>query len=448
MKKPIPYLVLCLLLLTVLYFSYRMTRTPLPASDFSAPEAEALVSLPLTEEILSDHLLRVQEEFKVPPGFYALVKFWFGVYSRYTSDHIIVHDSESPGLVYAVLDFSRLGDANLHRFARSAIVQRISQEKREEYVAVLRGLADGKTDSRLALGVLQAVERAGVVMPKDELERRKFFLAKAETLRTQTGQRNLIEQGLEKSEAYYSFFKDMFQAFRLPDELFAIPFLESSFNTQAESKVGAKGIWQLMPSIGRLLLPASNLQIDYRLNPFISTVAALHLLRENKLVLRSWDMAVAAYNSGTKHLQLARKQHGARSLVEVFERYRHPHLGFASKNFFAEFLALVHVMAYQDEIFSRPVFTYTAPSSVRFLVSKCDFTPRSLFGKLITEENFVRLNPHLLLPTRKYPRGTLLVDQGELSPKQFLAVTKKDLVKLKPADWPKRLLANQSCSTR
>jgi membrane-bound lytic murein transglycosylase D len=97
-------------------------------------------------------------------------------------------------------------------------------------------------------------------------------------LRSQTGQRDQIEKGIQRSSIYIHYLRDLAKNFNLPPELLAIPFLESSFNPKAESKVGASGIWQIMPYISGKLLSRdkSKNAPDLRNNPIIASLAAFH----------------------------------------------------------------------------------------------------------------------------------------------------------------------------
>ena len=56
----------------------------------------------------------------------------------------------------------------------------------------------------------------------------------------------------------------------LPVVLTRLPLIESSFNIEAYSKVGAAGIWQFMPATGRLFLTINHM-VDERLDPLIAT---------------------------------------------------------------------------------------------------------------------------------------------------------------------------------
>jgi membrane-bound lytic murein transglycosylase D len=406
-------------------------------------QARAAISDALTTDILSDFEGRVPKEFEVTPFWSPFVRFWFGIYTRYSTHHIVIHDKVDLGVVYGVLDFSRVVGPNINRFARSAIVQEISREKMLEVKKVLTDLSTGEAHSRMALSVLKALHDSGQPPPSDASARKKYFAAKALNIRTQTGQRDLIEAGIANMAPYAPFFRQLFDGFDLPRELLAIPFLESSFNNAAHSKVGALGIWQFMPLISSYFVPKRNDNVDYRLNPLIASASALHLLRENKKILRSWDLAVTAYNSGTKHLVKARRELGASGLEDILKRYNHPHLGFASKNFYAEFIALVHTIAYRNEIFpaEKDISAYD-PRQLHLAIARCSFIPEK-----IKSRDWATLNPHLRSPSRTYPRGTLVVNSDSRD-KRFLNLTTAQISQIRPIDWQKKWLGNQSCSTR
>lgn len=448
------------LFLILCFFSLFLTGSELPLlsddsrvrlSPFEGTEgireARSVLDPALVDDILGDHADRIPAEFRMTPYFEPFIRFWFGIYTRYTSDHIVIHDRDNLDIVYSVIDFSQVA-ARLNRFERSAVVQTLSKEKAQEIAQTLRELARGDTHSRLALSVLKVLQAHAGSLPTDPQQRSRELLRRANNLRTQTGQRNLIAQGIERMLPFEGFFADYFQAFGLPQQLIAIPFLESSFNTKAESKVGALGIWQFMPLISSYFMPKRTPWLDYRSNPFVASVAAMHLLKENKKILGSWDMAVTAYNSGTKHLVAARRKHGAKSLQDVFERYENDHHGFASKNFYAEFIALVHALTYRDEVFNVPAPT-GAPKVIDLAIAKCSFSPRDLLKRhKLPEARFRELNPHITKWAHLHPRGTIVVAVPGLPRGMFRMVSHKEAVTHRPVDWTAKLLRNQSCSTR
>jgi membrane-bound lytic murein transglycosylase D len=162
--------------------------------------------------------------------------------------------------------------------------------------------------------------------------------AAADDIRFQSGIRNRFVEGLLRSVVYLSDMERIFADAGLPRELVLLPHIESSFNTKAYSKAGAAGIWQFMPATGRRFMRIDN-RVDERMNVRLSTVAATTLLRENYEELGTWPLAITAYNHGTYGMKLAVETVGTTDFGTIVQRYDGPMFGFASKNFYAEFLA-------------------------------------------------------------------------------------------------------------
>ena len=89
-------------------------------------------------------------------------------------------------------------------------------------------------------------------------------------MRTQTGQQDIIQRGLGRLKNVQGEISYLFKATKANPEWIALPFLESSFNEKAISKVNAGGAWQIMPWIGEKLLP-KNRDVDGRFNIYLST---------------------------------------------------------------------------------------------------------------------------------------------------------------------------------
>ena len=137
--------------------------------------------------------------------------------------------------------------------------------------------------------------------------------------------------------------RKIFSARGLPVELTYLPLVESSFRNDARSFRGAVGMWQFMPSTGRLYMRVTRL-VDERRDPLEATRAAARLLQDNYRELGTWPLAVTAYNHGRAGMRRAVRRLGTRDIVTIIARYRGRTFKFASKNFYAEFLAAVHVM--------------------------------------------------------------------------------------------------------
>jgi membrane-bound lytic murein transglycosylase D len=154
------------------------------------------------------------------------------------------------------------------------------------------------------------------------------------------GQRDKVIRGIFVSGRYLEEFEQIFREQGLPIELTRLIFVESSFNVMARSKVGASGLWQIMPATGRPFL-MMNPAIDKRNHPRESTIMAARFLRQSYFLLKSWPLAVTGYNHGPHGVLRLTQVHQSRELADLGRKLpRKPRLGFASRNFYPSFLAI------------------------------------------------------------------------------------------------------------
>lgn len=385
------------------------------------------------EYILKDEENRIDPRFRITPYFKSAIKFWFSIYTQYGSNHVVIHDTNNLNLIYNVIDYSELyAHKGIHRFSKSNLKNQLTKEYIKRLKKIIKRISTlpARKLSKEEDDILNAIKTA---YTKKELSQKGFYNKLINNIRTQTGQRNSITYGISSFENYKPFIYKYIDVFRLPKEIMAISFLESSFNLKAHSKVDAVGIWQFMPFIGNLFMPKKDTFTDYRRNPAISTLAAFHLLKENKLILRRWDLAVTAYNSGPKHLKraaikLKRKIKNA-SLGHILKNSKDPNIKFASKNFYSEFIALVHALAYKEKIFPIDGIKKSErglkKDKINIYVSLCPFSPKKLFKKYKNKASLKFLNPQFKKEDHQYSRGSLIVSDYKLSTKKFYKVSDK-----------------------
>lgn len=444
-------LVLLLVTASDPYFGIDLTLRKPPPEESTDVVEHLWLRTDVFRPYLMDFDDRVSDLFPVDSYFYPNVLFWFLIYTQFESSSVVIHDKTNLSIIYKVLDFSSLHKKDLPRNTIYVLQDKISEDKVDELKRDLEELSMNPYSlSTSSKNILRALKQAGIGLPTSLSDRSIFFTELKKNLRTQTGQKNFIKSGIVESLPYQSFLFKLFEDKKLPKELLAIPFLESSFNPRAHSKVSAAGAWQFMPLISSYYLPKRAKNLDYRFNVGLSSVAAAKLISENYRILKTWDLAVTAYNSGTKHLLKTKRglNRNDVSLEDVIKHSDSKHFGFASKNFYSEFLALVHTLAYQEELFEglHSHDRSDVNEELRYFIAKCSVRlDKALKTEVLDDVHFH--NHQLLKSTHTIPRGYLLTAKSQLPGSKFFHVPYKELLKTLPKDW-NRFLRNQSCSTR
>ena len=339
------------------------------------------------------------ELFPVPEAIKHNIEFWKKIYAVYPSNKVLIHDTRDLSIIYEVVDFHGFEDNHSYRREWRGI-DRIQ----DEYAKILRGLARHTIDfdypsARLA----RVLEIYGTNADAKKLE------SAAKSIRAQLGMKDKFRLGLQRSGLYREAIAAIFAKYGLPQELIMLPHVESSFNYQAYSKVGAAGIWQFTRHTGRLFMKI-NYDVDERLDPIRSTEAAAKLLKLNYEVLQSWPLAITAYNHGLNGMKRARAKYGS-DFNKIYHQYTSRSFGFASRNFYAEFLAALEVAQNYRQYFGEVEFH----SPAEFVEIELDHyvTVKSVLKSYgVDFDEFALLNPALRPPVlksrRRIPRGYAL----------------------------------------
>ena len=276
-----------------------------------------------------------EETFPFPEALQPDVDFWVSIFTRYDTDEGVLHDNRYLAVVYERLDMP----ANLGRRERNRRVKK----RRDALATVLRALARGKRDN------LSAEEaRVLALWPADVSN--KTLEAAASRIRFQHGLSDRFRDGLERSGRWRDFIETEFTALGVPVELAALPHVESSYNPEARSHVGASGIWQFTRSTGRRFMRVDHV-VDERNDPFEATRGAARLLAYNYSITGNWPMAITAYNHGLSGVRRAMSRYGDTAYVDILRNYNGRTFGFASRNFYVAFLAAKEVDQNPDKFF-------------------------------------------------------------------------------------------------
>ena len=154
---------------------------------------------------------------------------------------------------------------------------------------------------------------------------------------------------MEISFRYDGVLREIFREAGLPQDLAYLPHVESSFQANARSSAGAVGVWQFTRGTGRKYLEI-NSAIDERLDPIAAARGAAEYLKDAHAILGSWPLALTAYNHGIGGMRRAATRFDS-DYERIFMEYEGRLFGFASKNFYAEFLAAREIAAEPERYF-------------------------------------------------------------------------------------------------
>ena len=100
------------------------------------------------------------------------------------------------------------------------------------------------------------------------------------------------------SDYYFPMFEQELDKHNLPLEIKYLAVVESALAPNAQSRVGAKGLWQFMFMTGKMYGLEVSSYVDERADPEMATEAASKYLKSLFKSFNDWDLALAAYNSG------------------------------------------------------------------------------------------------------------------------------------------------------
>ena len=259
------------------------------------------------------------ELFPRPAGLLPAVQFWTKVYTEVDTDSGFLHDSQNLSVIYASLPRD----------------SKIIEARRKQIQEDLRELGSGKRTM-----LTRSQKEILALWPADVSN--ETLRQAASTVRWQLGQSNRFLAGLQRSGAYRSHINQVIRERNLPIALGALPHVESSFNPGAYSSAAAAGMWQFTRPTGQRFMRIDHI-VDERMDPYTAANAAMSLLEYNYSVLGEWPLALTAYNHGAGGIARAVRETGTTNIETIVANYKGRAFGFASRNFYAQFLAVLDV---------------------------------------------------------------------------------------------------------
>ena len=178
-----------------------------------------------------------------------------------------------------------------------------------------------------------------------------------------------VERMMDRSQKYLFYVVGEVEKRGMPSEIALLPMIESAYNPIANSRSKAVGIWQFIPSTGRLYGLKQDWWQDKRRNVVDATNAALDYLQKLHALFGTWDLALAAYNAGEGTVSRAIARNKAKGLPTD---YAHLKLPAETKDYVPKLQAIKNIVSnpnhyglYIDPIPNKPYFTYVdAPAMI------------------------------------------------------------------------------------
>lgn len=336
------------------------------------------------------------QHFPMPEVIRSNVEFWKKIYAVYPTNQVLVHDINDLSIIYEIVDI----DNSQGEYSYRQQWRKIEAIK-DEYRSILNALAERRLDlTNPGPRAKRVLEIYGAEADPERLR------TAANSIRGQLGLKDRFLLGMQRSGLYLKFIEKILAEHGLPRELAVLPHVESSFNYKAYSKVGAAGLWQFTRYTGRLFMKIGY-DIDERLDPLRATEAAAKLLKLNYSELGAWPLAITAYNHGLNGMKRAKALFGT-DFGKIYTSYQSRSFGFASRNFYAEFLAALEVVKNAETYFG-PIAYHVPAEFVEVELNHFVTVKDILKTYNITLDEFAELNsglrPPVLNSQRRIPRG-------------------------------------------
>lgn len=149
---------------------------------------------------------------------------------------------------------------------------------------------------------------------------------------------------MERAKLYLYYIVEEVEKRGMPMEIALLPAIESAYKANAYSRARASGLWQFIPSTGRLYGLKANWWYDGRRDVQASTQAALDYLEKLYNDFDGdWHLAIAAYNAGEGRVMRARAQNRRKGKPDNYTDLKQ--LKAETRHYVPKLMAMVSIVA-------------------------------------------------------------------------------------------------------
>lgn len=134
------------------------------------------------------------------------------------------------------------------------------------------------------------------------------------------GSKDRFKNWMRRGGEYDRMIESALRKHRVPIALKALVYVESAFQPEAVSPVGASGLWQFMEATARGYGLVVEPHYDQRFDPQAASNAAAKHLADLYEETKDWPLALAAYNYGLGNVRARLEEAGVRTFWELAER--------------------------------------------------------------------------------------------------------------------------------
>lgn len=212
--------------------------------------------------------------------------------------------------------------------------------------------------------------------------------------------RDFFVKAYSKIKLYENTIYKIFYEYDIPKEIIFVSMLESGFNPRIESSAGAVGLWQFMPSTGKIFDLQIDDWVDDRQDIEKSTLAAVKYFKSLRKKFRTWELALAGYNSGDLTVKRAVEKENSYDFWKLLSN----NFPKQTKEYVPQIIALIHISENLDKYNFKNIKFKKRKNTKKVLVPR----DKSIeyFAKIIdVDEDYLYSYNYALLKKRTPPNS-------------------------------------------